>query len=439
MKKVLIVLALFASVQLANAQGNASSALKAVEAAKSAADNAKKATKVATWLKLAQAYIAAYDQPTSNVLIGASMMENTLTLGNQKPLAEEQVVVNGVPYLKQTFEDKVLYFGNNGMLDLYEVSKPVVPDALTKALDAYQKALAVDTKGTKLKEIAQGMIDIAQKQTQEAYNAFGFGDLAKAKSLFDQAVATKALKPVEQIDTFALYNTALVAHMMGDYAAAKPTLEKCLQIGYAAENGEVYAKLADCITHIDTTKAGAEAAKVYLEEGFKQFPNSQGILIGLINYYLSSGENTDKLFSLLDDAKRNEPNNASLYYVEGNIHAKLGDLDEAVASYRKCAEVNPNYEFGYIGEGQLYYNQALDLQDKAAQELDDAKYMEIVQEFEQVLKKCIDPFEKAFELTKDESVKNSICEYLKNTYFRFRDQDPAYQAAYDKYAALMNQ
>ena len=161
MKKGMIVLVLLACVQLTYAQGNAASALKAVEAAQAAANNAKKATKSATWIKLAQALVNAYDLPTSNVLVGASQMENMLTLGNAKALAEEQVVVNGVPYLKQTYEDKNLYFGANGMLDMVEVTKPVVENALPKALEAYQKALAVDN-GSKSKDIAQGIIAISE-------------------------------------------------------------------------------------------------------------------------------------------------------------------------------------------------------------------------------------------------------------------------------------
>ncbi|MCQ2173209.1 MAG: tetratricopeptide repeat protein, partial [Bacteroidales bacterium] len=132
-------------------------------------------------------------------------------------------------------------------------------------------------------------------------------------------------------------------------------------------------------------------------------------------------------------AKKNEPNNASLYYVEGNIRSQLGDAEKAIAAYKECSTIDPNYEYGYIGEGILYYNQAIDLQDKAQAELDDAKYMALVQEFEVVLKKCIEPFEKAFEVSKDDSVKSTIAEYLKNTYFRFRDQDDSYQKGYEKY------
>ena len=55
-----------------------------------------------------------------------------------------------------------------------------------------------------------------------------------------------------------------------------------------------------------------------------------------------------------------------------------------------------------------------------------------------MLKGGIEPFEKAYELSKDEVVKSSIAEYLKNIYYRFRDQDAKYQAGYDKYQAILS-
>ena len=191
----------------------------------------------------------------------------------------------------------------------------------------------------------------------------------------------------------------------------------------------MFAKLADCYTKLDDK----ENAKNTLEEGFKTFPQSQSILIGLINFYLESGDDTDRLFTLLDEAKKNEPNNASLYYVEGNIHNQLGDTEAAIAAYEESKKVDPNYENGFIGIGILYYNQALDIQTKAQEELDDAKYMALVEEFETALKNAIDPFEKAYEVSKNNDIRVNIAEYLKNIYYRFRDQSPEYQAKYEKY------
>lgn len=86
----------------------------------------------------------------------------------------------------------------------------------------------------------------------------------------------------------------------------------------------------------------------------------------------------------------------------------------------------------------MYYDKALELQEKAQNELDDAKYMALVQDFEVTLKKCIDPFEQAYVVCEDAAIRSTIAEYLKQIYYRFRDQDPKFQAGYEKYNALLN-
>jgi tetratricopeptide (TPR) repeat protein len=159
-------------------------------------------------------------------------------------------------------------------------------------------------------------------------------------------------------------------------------------------------------------------------------------MIGLTNYYIASGENTEELFNLFKKAQANEPTNASLYYVEGNARKKLGQNDEALAAYDKASEVNPNYEWGYIGKGMALYNKAVELQEKASLETDDAKYMALLGEFETVLKGCIEPFETALGLTTDEEVVASVAEYLKNACFRFRSESDEFQQKYEKYSAM---
>ena len=59
--------------------------------------------------------------------------------------------------------------------------------------------------------------------------------------------------------------------------------------------------------------------------------------------------------------------------------------------------------------------------------------MALVEEFETALKNAIDPFEKAYEVSKNNDIRVNIAEYLKNIYYRFRDQSPEYQAKYEKY------
>ena len=430
MKRILIALAVLLSVQMADAQTKTpEAAKKAVEAAKEASQNEKKALKVATWLKLATSYMDAYTAPAGSAWLGATKQELQLIAGNDKPISTEEAVLNGEPCVKEIYETKEYYFNQAGQLALINVTKPVYEDALAGALEAYQKAYEVDAKKSKIKDITAGIKGISEKYLNDGMTAYMLGDLAGASVLFEKAADASSVEPVSAPDTTALYNAGYTAWAVKDYDRAQKFFEKCMEIGYYYEGGEVFAKLADVYK---AQGKNAESVAV-LEKGFAAYPQSQSILIGLINYYIESGENADRLFVLIDEAKKNEPNNASLYYVEGNIYKELGNIEKAVESYYKCAEINPAYEFGYIGAGVLYYDQAIDLQKKANDELDDKKYMALVEQFEAALHNAIEPFEKAYSVSQDNQLKVSIAEYLKNIYYRFSSKGSDYEANYKKY------
>ena len=428
-----MALAVLLTIQIADAQVKTpADAKKAVETAAAATENPKKAAKPATWIKLASAYMDAYTAPMGNGWVGANKQELTFIMANEKPSSTETVTLAGEQYSKETYATMNYYFNANNQLALIEVTKPVYADALDKALDAYIKAAEVDAKGSKVKDIDAGIKNISAKFVEQGMNNYMLGDLKAASTSFEKAVNASESAPTPSIDTMAVYNAGFTAWMTQDYAKAEPFFKRCLDLGYA-EDGEVYAKLADIYSNLDKK----EDAKSILEQGFAAFPQNQSIIIGLINYYIESGEQPDELFALLDVAKKNEPDNASLYYVEGDIHNKLGHKDEAIAAYLKSNEINPDYEFGLIGIGILYYNEALEIQEKAASEFDDAKYAALIEEFEAALMNAIEPFEKAFSITKDNQIKVSIAEYLKNIYYRFRDKDPKYEEGYNKYSTIV--
>lgn len=436
MKRIFIALALLAGIQLADAQVKSpADAKKAVESAEAAAQNPKKAEKVATWLKLASTYMDAYNAPAGSAWVGASKQELQLLMGNDKPVSVENAVLNGEPCTKEIYSNKEMYFNGNGQLILINVTSPVFPDALANAKDAYVKATVVDVKATKTKDISAGLDMISKKYYEEGMNSYMLGDLKKASTLFEKAADAAATAPLSKVDSTSLYNAGYTAWASQDYERARIFFEKCLGVDYYYEGGEVFAKLADVYAKLDRK----EESKKVLEAGFTKFPESQSILIGLINYYLENNEDPEKLFELIDHAKKNEPNNASLYYVEGNIYKQLGKTEEAVKAYYSCSKINPEYEFGYIGAGILYYELALEFQDKAQNEFDDKKYMALVAEFEKALENAYEPFEKAFNVSKDESIRINIAEYLKNICYRFREKDPKYEAGFEKYSTIVKE
>ena len=177
MKRILIALAVFLSVQMADAQVKSpDDAKKAVESAAEAAANPKKATKVATWLKLAGAYMDAYNAPAGAGWRGANQQELQFILGSDKPSSTQQVTLLGTPYSKDVFETRNYYYTQNGILDIIEVTKPVYEDALAQALDAYKKAYELDVKGSKTKDIATGIQLIEGKYLEEGIAQYMFGN-----------------------------------------------------------------------------------------------------------------------------------------------------------------------------------------------------------------------------------------------------------------------
>lgn len=433
MKKISVILAVLLTVLSANAQDGVKSvkaATKALESAKAATLDAKKNTKMATWFKYGQALVDAYNSPAGNAMVGMNEEDVAYFNGNEKAVSEETVTLSGQQYTKKVYDTKNYYYDAEGKVAIIEVTQPIEKDALTLAVDAFAKAAQFDN-GAKTKDIVAALNDVNNKLNNDGVRAYTFGEFAEASRLFEAASVAKSTKPCSQLDSAAIYNAAMTALLAGDNARAKSFYEKCEEIGYYGNDGDVFTKLSE----IATKDGNADESKAILERGFVKFPESQSIIVGLINAYMGSDEGTDRIFELLDKAKVNEPNNASLYYVEGDIRQKLGQTDEAIAAFDKCSEINPDYEFGYIGKGILFYNKAFEYSELASNENDDAKWKEYVDKLEVSLKACVEPFEKAFEIVKDPQVKKSVAEYLKNACFRFREQDDTFKAKYEKYAA----
>lgn len=437
MKKIFVVLAMAAMMFSAaniDAQVKSVNAVRsAVENAQKAASDAKKAAKTATWLKLGETLVEAYNAPMGSGWIGATEQELALVMTGMKPSSEEQVTINGEPMVKKVYDTMNYYFNAQGQLSIIEVTKPVYEDALDQALEAYKKASELDVKGQKTKDIVAAVNSIVEKNNNAAYNEYSFGNLAKATTYFKKAFEASTSMAGVNPDFDALSNAAFTASGSGDLATAKECLAKCLANGYEGEDGDIFARLAD----VETKLGNAEAGKEILENAFTKYPQSQGILVGLINYYMTSGENTDRLFSLIDDAKANDPANASLLYVEGQTHEKLGEIDAAFKSYEDCIAVDPSYAYGYIGQGVLYSKKADEIIDAASLEMDQRKYEALVEEYAKCLKSSVEPFEKAYELVNDEGTKQGIAQYIKDVCFRLRNESADWQAKYEKYAEIV--
>jgi len=434
MKKIMIVLAMLAASQLVFAQKSPDAVNKAVNNAKAASADAKKAEKVATWINLGKAYVDAYTAPQLNGIPGMAREEVMMLMTGVKPVESTEETVGGVAYVVDVYPSCKYYYANNQLQFILTTNPYVAGDLLEEARVAYEKAAELDVKGAKTKDITEALQKIAQNYTTEATLAYTMGDMSSASVYFEKTAKTLGTKPVSQLDTASVFNAGSTALFAKEYDRAIQLLKVCNDANFF-ENGDVQVRLSEAYKQLGDVQSACEV----LESGFKAFPANQGILIGLINYYNEKGDDPNKIIDLLRQAQQNEPNNASLYYVEGNILKQLKEYEKAIEAYDKCSVVDAKCEMGYYYKAVMYLELADKYSEDAQNEMNDKKYLELVAQYEEFITKAIEPLEKAFAMTSNESVKSNVSQYLKNVYYRFRDKSPEYQAGYEKYNELAKQ
>lgn len=394
-------------------------------------ENPKKSAKYSTWFGLGEAYANAYRNPAKDIWPGMPAQQVKMILNKERVQQTEQREVQGVPFIVDVYEDKELYYNQGGVLEIIVVTKPVVEgDMLQSAFDAFLKAYELDTKGSKIEELAEAVRLLKDDAMNDAVNSYMLGDYAAASVKFEKTAAFGESPILNIVDTLAIYNAALTAQMSNDYDRAITLFDRCINMGYV-QNGAIYANQAEILKQQNKV----DEAKVLLNKGFQEYPDNQSILVSLINLYIDTNDDPNKILELIRAAQANEPQNASLIYAEGNVYLNMKDFENAINCYRKSFEVDPTYLFGIYSVGNTYFEMAIDAQKRmdALDFMDTEGYERISKEFEDYLMKAIEPFETAFSLTDDLGFQYPIADGLKQIYFRFRDKGPDYAAGYEKY------
>ena len=432
MKKLFFVLAMACSLQVAFAQKPAAEMQKNVDKALEATKDAKKAAKPATWVKLGDTYMAAYNNPITNITLGLDKATFQM-MNKEKPVSVSTVQIEGQPFEKMEFANVDVYFNGAGMLAIANVTHPSVEgDLLGEASKAYAKAFELGEKAEKLDPKMQ---EIVNRYYEDAYNAYQLGDMAKASKLFKGAADVSFTAPCSVANYDAAYNAAFTASASKDFEQAEKYFNICLKNDYTSE-GNVYSNLAQCAV----AKGDTLAAKNYLATGLTKYPDNESVLTSLINLYLQTNEDPEKIVELLDDAKKVMPNNPSLYYVEGNIYVGVKNYEKAIAAYDKALEIDPKYDFAYYGKGNVALKQAEDLiaERDALDVREWKKYDELNEKVTQVYIGAVEPFEKCYEMSQNEAVKVSAADFLKRLCFTLRNVDPKYQEAYEKWSKIVD-
>ncbi len=298
--------------------------------------------------------------------------------------------------------------------------KKLAEDPLTEAFESYKKALELDEEGKFENSVKVKLTLLTNDLTNQAVEAFNKENYEKALRSFEQILAIQDLPVIEKdnpnaIDTVIIFNAGLAAYNAEKYDKAIEYYKK------AAETGYNEARTYNLIANSYQLKKDTLGALKALQEGFEKYPEDNTVLTSMIQIYLDM-DKTEDAMKYLDLAIQRDPGNATYSFAKGTLHEKLGEIDEAIESYKKAIEADNNFFNAFYNLGALYYNQGVK-QIEVANAVPTNKNEEYEAELKKAdewFKKALPYMERCYQLKPDDTMTK---ESLKNLYYRLQDME----------------
>ena len=168
-----------------------------------------------------------------------------------------------------------------------------------------------------------------------AQGLYGIGKLPEAASEFYKAYRASCHPVINHADTVDVYNAAVMATVGGDFENGLKYVEEAMKLNYM-EGGETYYYKSVCLYNLDRK----EEAKEVLKVGITEYPTNNNIIETLLQYY-NEDENSNPrdIIPMVRRAIAKDPSNGALHLGMGRIHAKLGDLESAIASMQTAVSL----------------------------------------------------------------------------------------------------
>lgn len=293
--------------------------------------------------------------------------------------------------------------------------------SLLKAVESFAKAKELGSKRINMNDVSDRYVRLGAHCYQEGVKNFNAKNYGAAVNYF--LTCNQVQESNGGVDSGAIYSAAVSALNGKMYDVAEKNFRKTISIGFSVEDS--YVNLAN----IYKEKGDKETYKKVLSEARQALPNSQEIITAEINIFLEAKE-YDKALQNLDLAIQNDPNNALLFFVRGNIYDSKqanmvaeGQKEEAKpfftkaeADYKKALELRADYFDAAYSLGALYFNQGAEMLNEANLISDDNAYRKAKEKAEGQLKAALPFLEKAHELDpEDISTMTSLKELYART------------------------
>jgi len=305
---------------------------------------------------------------------------------------------------------------------LYNFTNPELQKLkLDDQIDVIKFFTALNDKSTRYVD-QELLIDILMNQFPPLSNIFvnrgveAYQDeqnYKKAYELFSKSLFVSGMSM--RIDTPVIYYSAIAAEKAGLHDEAKASFETLIRLDYGTNEvekasnyyflGNIFKAKGDTVKFLETYKKGID-----------KYPGNNSILVvELINFYLSNNQSQEAL-NYLELALQADPNNATYYFAKGSLYDNhYKDVVKAGEAYKKAIELDPNYFDANYNMGAIYFNEGVEIINKANDEKDMKKYQKMKAESDEKLKASLPFLEKAHEVNANDL---PTMESLRNIYYR---------------------
>ncbi|MCR9173105.1 MAG: tetratricopeptide repeat protein [bacterium] len=230
----------------------------------------------------------------------------------------------------------------------YGISKS---EALLEASASFRKALGLNTDRIDVSRLRSEYQITGNYMLNEGVVLYNDKKYNDAVTLFKGTVAVQEYFDI--VDSLALFNVAMANEKAGNNDEAIKYYTKCATIGY--NSSASYQSVVSLLRKEGKTD---EAMKM-VEEGLNNNPEDVNLLIAKINLLLSKEDFKGALFTI-DQAIVEMPDNPDLHFSRGTL-LESSDIQEAMASYERAIEADPEHINALYNLGAAYYNQAVEL------------------------------------------------------------------------------
>lgn len=363
-------------------------------------------------------FLAAYGMASAQ----GGKVNSAINYVNSGQLDKAKEAIEAAEVHEKTKNAPKMYYAKGKVLQAVgesdvEEYKNLYEDPLFQAYDYYMKAIEMDDKDRFGKMVDLSLPMLSNDFINLGISKFQESDFASALKAFETTLKISE-RPFYGgiIDTTIMFNAGLAAYNGKLYDDAIKHFSSVKDLDY----GDFTLFILMKNSYVE--KGDSAGGLQILQEGFTKYPESESLLIELINYYITMGgiDAAQEALDYIGLAKEQDPTNASYYHAEGLLYDKIGKIEESIKSYEEALVRNPDYFESNYNLGAHHFNRGVNKVNECNEIMDNTEYQKCKVEADAMFEMALPYMEKAHAA---DSTDISTLETLKLLYYRMKMMD----------------